>query len=147
MNIATVIVDVPAKQTDREFDYTIPDKWVHIIQPGMRVIVPFGPRMVQGFVTGLKDKSEWKKLRSIKEPMDIDPVLNDELLALGDWLTEETLCYKISALQAMLPSAMKAKYEKIIKVNEQKRNQVHPGILQIIGTKDTLSWKEIIDGE
>ncbi|MGE8079214.1 primosomal protein N' [Peribacillus loiseleuriae] len=147
MNIATVIVDVPAKQTDREFDYTIPDKWVHIIQSGMRVIVPFGPRMVQGFVTGLKDKSEWKKLRAIKEPMDIDPVLNDELLALGDWLTEETLCYKISALQAMLPAAMKAKYEKIIKVNERKRNQVHPDILQIIGTKDALSWKEIIEGD
>ena len=27
MNIAAVIVDVPAKQTDREFDYRIPDKW------------------------------------------------------------------------------------------------------------------------
>ncbi|MBA9024924.1 primosomal protein N' [Peribacillus huizhouensis] len=147
MNIATVIVDVPAKQTDREFDYMIPDKWVHIIQPGMRVIVPFGPRMVQGFVTSLKEKSQWKKLRSIKEPMDIDPVLNDELLALGDWLTEETLCYKISAFQAMLPSAMKAKYEKIIKINDQKRNQVHPIILQMMENKDALSWKEVIEGD
>ena len=27
MNIAAVIVDVPAKQTDREFDYRIPRKW------------------------------------------------------------------------------------------------------------------------
>ncbi|WP_028392905.1 primosomal protein N' [Bacillus cihuensis] len=147
MNIATVIVDVPAKQTDREFDYMIPDKWVHIIQPGMRVIVPFGPRMVQGFVTSLKEKSQWKKLRSIKEPMDIDPVLNDELLALGDWLTEETLCYKISAFQAMLPSAMKAKYEKIIKINDQQRNQVHPIILQMMENKDALSWKEVIEGD
>ena len=33
MNIAAVIVDVPAKQTDREFDYLIPDKWKAIIQP------------------------------------------------------------------------------------------------------------------
>ncbi|WP_040374003.1 hypothetical protein, partial [Peribacillus psychrosaccharolyticus] len=76
MNIAAVIVDVPAKQTDREFDYKIPDKWLGLIQPGMRVIVPFGPRMVQGFVTGLKDKSEFDKLRQIKEPMDLEPVLN-----------------------------------------------------------------------
>ena len=56
MNIAAVIVDVPAKQTDREFDYRIPDKWKAVIQPGTRVIVPFGPRMVQGFVTQLKEQ-------------------------------------------------------------------------------------------
>ena len=35
MNIASVIVDVPAKQTDRAFDYLIPDKWLDIIQPGI----------------------------------------------------------------------------------------------------------------
>ena len=76
MDIAAVIVDVPAKQTDREFDYRIPEKWKAIIQPGMRVIVPFGPRKMQGFVTSLKKKAEFEKLRYIKEPMDLEPVLN-----------------------------------------------------------------------
>ena len=71
--------------------------------PGTRVIVPFGPRMVQGFVTRLKENSEFDKLRYIKEPMDLEPVLNKELLTLGDWMTNEAMCYKISALQAMLP--------------------------------------------
>ena len=66
MDIASVIVDVPAKQTDREFDYRIPEKWNQVIKPGMRVIVPFGPRMVQGFVTGLKAKSDFAKLRIYK---------------------------------------------------------------------------------
>ena len=28
MKIASVIVDVPAKQTDRSFDYLIPDEWI-----------------------------------------------------------------------------------------------------------------------
>ncbi|MFJ7309102.1 primosomal protein N' [Peribacillus frigoritolerans] len=147
MDIASVIVDVPAKQTDREFDYRIPEKWNQVIKPGMRVIVPFGPRMVQGFVTGLKVKSDFAKLRLIKEPMDLEPILNDELLQLGDWLTKEAMCFKISALQAMLPAAMKAKYEKVIKVVEDKKDQLPPSIQNLFGKNDSLSWKDVIEGE
>ncbi|CAH0216388.1 Primosomal protein N' [Peribacillus sp. Bi96] len=147
MDIASVIVDVPAKQTDREFDYRIPEKWKQVIKPGMRVIVPFGPRMVQGFVTGLKATSDFAKLRSIKEPMDLEPILNDELLQLGDWLTKEAMCFKISALQAMLPAAMKAKYEKVINVIEDKRNELPPFMQSLFGKNDSLSWKEVIEGE
>ncbi|MES1039164.1 primosomal protein N' [Peribacillus simplex] len=147
MDIASVIVDVPAKQTDREFDYRIPEKWNQVIKPGMRVIVPFGPRMVQGFVTGLKAKSDFAKLRYIKEPMDLEPILNDELLQLGDWLTKEAMCFKISALQAMLPAAMKAKYEKVIKVVEDKKDQLPPFIQTLFGKNDSISWKDVIEGE
>jgi primosomal protein N' (replication factor Y) (superfamily II helicase) len=147
MDIASVIVDVPAKQTDREFDYRIPEKWNQVIKPGMRVIVPFGPRMVQGFVTGLKAKSDFAKLRFIKEPMDLEPIINDELLQLGDWLTKEAMCFKISALQAMLPAAMKAKYEKVIKVVEEKKDQIPPSIQNLFGKNDSLSWKDVIEGE
>ena len=107
MKIASVVVDVPAKQTDRSFDYLIPAEWVDIIQPGMRVIVPFGPRKIQGFVTGLKAESDFKKLREICEPMDLEPVLNQELLELGNWLTENTLCFKIYAFQVMLACSLK----------------------------------------
>jgi primosomal protein N' (replication factor Y) len=116
MEIASVIVDVPTKQTDRTFDYLIPRQWSGVIQPGMRVIVPFGPRKIQGFVTSLKSQSEFKKLREIIEPMELEPVLNKELLELGDWLTEHTLCFKIFAYQVMLPAALKAKYEKKVKL-------------------------------
>ncbi|MED3709862.1 primosomal protein N' [Peribacillus frigoritolerans] len=147
MDIASVIVDVPAKQTDREFDYRIPEKWNQVIKPGMRVIVPFGPRMVQGFVTGLKAKSDFAKLRFIKEPMDLEPIINDELLQLGDWLTKEAMCFKISSLQAMLPAAMKAKYEKVIKVVEDKKDQIPPSIQNLFGKNDSLSWKDVIEGE
>lgn len=114
MNIASVVVDVPAKQTDKTFDYKIPEHLIDVIKPGIRVIVPFGPRKIQGFVTGLKNESSFAKLRAIIEPLDLNPVLNEELLQLGEWLTEHTLSYKISSYQVMLPAALKAKYEKKI---------------------------------
>ncbi|XJZ28448.1 primosomal protein N' [Bacillota bacterium Lsc_1132] len=118
MKIASVIVDVPAKQTDKPFDYLIPEKWTEIIKPGVRVIVPFGPRKVQGFVTEIKGESNFQKLKEIAEPMDLVPVLNSELLDLGNWLTDHTLSFQILAYQAMLPAALKAKYEKKIRVVE-----------------------------
>lgn len=113
--IAKVIVDVPAKQTDRTFDYKIPEALEEVIKPGMRVVVPFGPRTIQGFVVELSENSSFAELKEIVEPMDLAPVLNQELLKLGEWLTEQTLSYKISAFQVMLPAALKAKYEKKIR--------------------------------
>ena len=118
MDIASVIVDVPTRQTDNEYDYAIPEKWSGIISPGMRVVVPFGPRKVQGFVVAMKDRSEVNldKLKEIDSILDFEPVLTDELLALGNYLTKETLCLKITAYQALLPAALKAKYKKFLRL-------------------------------
>ena len=139
MNIATVIVDVPALGTDRAFDYLVPDKWLGIIEPGMRVSVPFGPRTIQGFVTGLTNSTNIEKLKEIKEPLDLTPVLNHELLELGHWLAAETLSFKISAFHAMLPAAMKAKYEKAFRRTNEETN---PIVDDLFKGKTEITWKD-----
>jgi primosomal protein N' (replication factor Y) len=145
MKIASVIVDVPAKQTDKAFDYLIPNQWLETIKPGMRVIVPFGPRNVQGFVTEIKAESEFRKLREIVEPMDLEPVLNHELLALGDWLTEQTLCYKIFAYQVMLPAALKAKYEKKVKLAPGVAlADLPPALRPVFEQNEIIDWTEAV---
>jgi primosomal protein N' (replication factor Y) (superfamily II helicase) len=146
MNIASVIVDVPTRQTDKSFDYRIPDKYIGSILPGMRVIVPFGPRKIQGFVLEVKSESNLTKLKDICEPMDLHPVLTKELLELGDWLTEHTLCYKISGFQAMLPAALKAKYQKKIVLSEQTSVETLPFSIQLFfQNSKELSWDEAVD--
>ena len=47
MEMARVIVDVPSKDTDRPFDYLIPEELRPWVEVGDRVGVPFG---LQGFV-------------------------------------------------------------------------------------------------
>ncbi|MGM0844546.1 MAG: primosomal protein N' [Bacillota bacterium] len=140
MKIASVIVDVPTMQTDREFDYSIPEIWMGKILPGMRVIVPFGPRKVQGFVIGLKETSGAARLKDLVQPMDLTPVLNNDLLNVAEWLTRQTLCFKISALQVMLPAAMKAKYEKKILLNPEKRDMLSPEASELFKNKEEVSW-------
>ncbi|MDQ0161686.1 primosomal protein N' [Aeribacillus alveayuensis] len=129
MRYASVIVDLKVSQTDRSFDYEIPHEWRGIIKPGMRVVVPFGSRKLQGFVVEVKDESAVKKVKAIDELLDPTPVLNEELLKLGEWLTESTLCFKITAFQAMLPSALKANYQKELLIHKDRSYEhLHPDI-------------------
>lgn len=146
MRIASVIVDVPAKQTDKTFDYLVPEHLENVIVPGVRVNVPFGPRNIQGFVTDLKAESDFKKLKSIVEPLDLTPVLNKELLTLGDWLTKHTLCYKISAFQVMLPAALKAKYEKkvVLAAHANWEELQEETKLLFLGGKEA-TWQEVVE--
>ncbi|MBC6971872.1 primosomal protein N' [Bacillus sp. Xin] len=143
MKFASVIVDVPARQTDRPFDYVIPKKWEDIVQTGMRVVVPFGPRKLQGFIIEIKDSVdvESKKLKALHEILDVTPVLNEELLKIGFWLTDETLCYTISAFQVMLPTAIKATYKKRLQL--YKPEEVAPEIRDWFQGKEAIDWEEI----
>lgn len=137
INIAKVIVDVPAMQVDRPFDYFIPEDLEELIRPGMRVSVPFGNRKIQGFVTSLDETEENPKLKVIDGVMDLAPVLNEELMELGDWLAEDTLSFRVSAYQAMLPAALRAKYEKYFLRLDDENEELE----QLFEGYETLDWK------
>ncbi len=140
MNVAKVIVDVPAATIDQTFDYEIPEKFRHILVPGMRVIVPFGPRKIMGFVVKITDESSFDQLKPIAEVLDVEPVLTEELLELGKWLAEETLSLSISALQVMLPQVLKSNYKKeIVRLNEARLADQWEDLFQ---GRDVLPFEE-----
>src|SRR5699024_8053663 len=112
MNIARVIVDVPASVVNQTFDYRIPEALASLIQPGMRVIIPFGPRKISGFVMELIAESDYDNVKDIIDVLDLTPVLTKELLQVGKWLAEDTVSLYITTYQAMLPQVLKAKYDK-----------------------------------
>lgn len=104
--VAEVLVEI--EKLDKTFTYLIPSNLN--IQIGIRVLVPFGRQKLEGFVVAIKDEipSEYK-LKEIIEVIDDSPILNNELLKLGKYLSKKTLCTLTSAYQTMLPSALKAK--------------------------------------
>ncbi|WP_333588926.1 primosomal protein N' [Lactobacillus acetotolerans] len=112
--IAQVIVDIAAKQTDRIFEYHIPDE-LGGVEIGSRVFVPFGPRKLQGFVVGLSEKSKYKgKLKDLLLVVDEMPPLTPELVKLSADLANHVFSYRITILKAMLPRVMRANYRKIL---------------------------------
>lgn len=123
--IAKVIVDIPSKSVDFTFDYIIPTRLQSMIQVGMRVIVPFGPRTIQGYIMEITEQPDANidiaKLKEIKEIQDIKPELTEELIKLTDWYNNYFVTKRISMLEVMLPSAIKAKYTKVFQLKMMKR--------------------------
>ncbi|MBR6133566.1 MAG: primosomal protein N' [Bacilli bacterium] len=110
---ADVLIEYNAKSVDKSFTYLIPNDLKDIIKVGMKVIVPFVNKKIYGFVINIKDIYEDSyELKSIDSIVDPNFVLNDELMDLGKYLQERTLCTKIVAYQTMLPSSMKVKEQK-----------------------------------
>ncbi|ALS21555.1 MULTISPECIES: primosomal protein N' [Paenibacillus] len=131
---AKVIVDVPAKPTNRAFDYVVPEAMKDLVTVGSRVGVPFGPRTVQGFVVELHEGTELDpaKLKPIAQILDLIPPLTPELVKLARWISRTYLCHEITALQAMIPGALKAKYERHVKVDEHGgRRGGHENVLML----------------
>ncbi len=106
---AKIIIEYPVKTLDKCFTYEVPEDMVSDIKVGMKVLVPFGKNTVFGIVlelTSAKPNFITKKIYRIDNK---DIYLNEELLKLGKYLQEKTLCTLITAYQTMLPSALKVK--------------------------------------
>lgn len=125
--IVGVLVELSNKNIDKVFDYIVPNDFVSRIKIGIRVSVPFGKMILEGFVLEIKDKSDSDfELKSIIDVVDDDIVLNDELLSLGKVIQKNTLATLISCYQVMLPKALKAKngsnvnirYDTYYKINK-----------------------------
>lgn len=113
-----VLVEIKAKKVDKTFTYSVPNDLKNKIHVGKRVLVPFGKQKIEGFVLNIiENKSFDYEIKDIIEIIDEKPVLNKELLKLGQYIKEKTLCNLITAYQTMLPVALKAKHK--IKINKK----------------------------
>ena len=119
---ALVIVEIGAKNIDKTFTYLIPNELQDKIKIGSRVKVEFGRQLLEGFVLKITNKLEDNnyEIKPIKELIDLKPILNKEMINLGNYLSQYTLCSKISAYQVMLPKALKASYKTKINIKTSK---------------------------
>ena len=106
---ANVIIQYGNKAVDREFTYIVPISFREQIKVGHRVRVLFNNREIEGFVLSLFDSYNGEyELNEIISLVDEEPILNKEMLYLGNEICNKTLCSKISSYQVMLPKALKA---------------------------------------
>ena len=107
---ALVLIEYSVKSLDKTFIYKIPDSLLGIVTSGMKVKVPFGHQLVNGFVLSItKTCDEDYDIKEISDVVDSDIILNEELLALASYMQEKTLCTKIMSFQTMLPQSLKVK--------------------------------------
>ena len=134
---AEVLIEYSAKSIDKTFTYIIPNHLINDIKPGMKVLVPFGTKIINGFVTKIineyQDSYELKEIDSI---VDKYLCLNKEMIELGSYLQQRTLCTKIAAYQTMLPSSLK--------VNNNSKD-LSKYLIYIELNDDIMTWKEFLN--
>ena len=108
MKYAKVAVEAAVFTFDKAFDYIIPPELENIAQKGCRVTVPFGNSNKKrlGIIFEITDFSEGKRLKKIAEVLDANPLLNEEMLELAEWIKNRTFCTLYEAAKAMLPSGI-----------------------------------------
>lgn len=113
--IAKVLVEINNINVDKTFDYIVPFKYIEKIKIGMRVKVPFASRELEGFVLGLVNNADDNyELKEIISIVDTEPILNNELLHLGKFMSKKYFSTLISCYQTMLPKALKAQNKTTI---------------------------------
>lgn len=113
--VAQVIVDIAHSEVDKIFDYFCTQE----VKPGCRVVVPFGNIKIEGFVIGVKEKTDYQKqLKPVLRVMDEVPAITEENLSLMRFMCDKYHIPCALALRQFLPAEMrKGKVrEKLVKV-------------------------------
>lgn len=158
--IVEVAVNLPLPQ---QFDYQWPEEFSAPL-PGMRVLVPFGPRTLGGVITTVKEHSEHRKLRRVLQPLEPEPAFSEELLRFTRWVAEYYLCGWGEVLSAAIPGGLgstaeslqkrgaKPKYERWVRLNPQRpepprqrgrRKTKRDRLLELLEQHPEMAWRDI----
>lgn len=103
MDYAKVAVNLTAKNLFREFTYRVPPA-LQFLQQGWRVVVPFGKKMLEGFIVE-EDKNPdlSMEIRPIHQALGDAPWFDREMLSTAYWLSQYYMCTLAEALRLFIP--------------------------------------------
>ena len=100
---AKVIVDIARSEADKIFEYSCPDT----LKAGSRVKVPFGGRIIEGFVIDVSPLSSYENVKPVAEILDEEPALTQECFSLMESIARRYRVPKAVALRLFIPSEMR----------------------------------------
>ncbi|HUA61040.1 MAG TPA: primosomal protein N' [Verrucomicrobiae bacterium] len=107
---------------DQPFTYSLPATLRHRVRPGCRILVPFGPRKLTGLILRCHDEKPSVAAREALRLLDSEPVLGDELIALGRWIAAYYCAPLGEVLRGMLPLAAEIRRGKIWSLTDSGRD-------------------------
>ena len=104
---AQVIIDQDVKAIDKIFEYNIPSNMSILV--GMRVYVPFGKRVLQGYVISISEDCSYdkNKVKDIISPIDQFPAIKKQMLEVMQFMVKKNHLTMASTLRLFLPSQMR----------------------------------------
>jgi primosomal protein N' (replication factor Y) len=107
---------------DQLFTYSLPETLRHRVQPGSRLLVPFGPRKLTGVILRCHNDPPGMATRDALRLIDAAPVLDSELLALGRWIAAYYCAPLGDVLRGMLPLASEMRQGKLWSLTDSGRD-------------------------
>jgi len=156
---AGVVIDRSSSALDRVFHYEVPDEFKDRVKLGMRVLVPFGQSMVQGYIISLDEATDIPehKLKAIKKLMDPYPLISEKFIPLIMWVKKEYHCPLIEAIHCFVPPGIrvniKEKKQKVAYLSPEYAEKAETAgklsanmkaILQALEQEDGLPVKELL---
>ena len=107
---------------DMAFTYKIAEQ-----QPvvGGRVLVPFRNQRISGVVTALHDRAPSMQAKTVIQVLDTEPVLDEGLMKLGQWIAQYYLAPIGDVFRSMLPLAAEIKKAKLYRITEVGYEALH----------------------
>lgn len=90
------------------FTYRIPEKYLSVVRPGVKAVVPFGSRNIYtGIVSVIHDNPpEEGKIRDIADIPGNEPVVTTLQLRFWQWIASYYMCTEGEVMKAALPGAI-----------------------------------------
>ena len=124
---AEVVFNLPLKET---FTYEIPEELKGLVEVGMRVFVPFGPRKITGYVVSTGKKPEKNiVIKHIENLPDTFPAITKELLSLTRWMADYYNSSWGEAIKAALPAGTDDESREILTLTDKGRQALESGLL------------------
>lgn len=149
---ADIALPIPIPQL---FTYRVPDEFLELMQPGIRVIVQFGrQKIVTGIVDNIHQKApEIYVAKPILDVMDAEPILTPQQTQLLKWMSGYYMCTLGEVLNAALPSGLKLSSESRIQLHPDRDwNDTHYPLddrellmLNALDKNDSLTYREAAD--
>ncbi len=133
----------------QRFTYQIPDRFIHQICLGHRVLVPLGRRKITGFVVDFTAHPGIEGLREIEELMDPYPLLTPELLKLTHWISTYYLSSWGEVIKAALPPGVHRKTRLVVRfcgvkeTDHKLLSENQRAILEYVQNKGEISYESL----
>ena len=99
-----VIID---RAIHRELDYAVPEGLMDRVGVGSRVRVPFRDKSALATVVAITEQSEAKGIRTIEAVVGEAPILSEQLLELGRWISAYYCCPIETVMRSLLPQVIR----------------------------------------
>ncbi len=147
--VAQVCVNISIGKLDKKFSYIVPPCFN--ISSGWRVLVPFGNRIIDGFVVETFVQEDVNGLKEIIDIIDDSAWFDENMLATAKWISNYYLCTLAEAMRLFIPGTSSIRIEKSYRINEDQintdnheYNSVEKSIIKYLQQRKKITSQQVI---